>query len=202
MELILIRHAPTAGNLMGRYIGATDEPLSDEGRRRAAAAAVPDFNGTVYSSHMRRAAETAKLLFPSAVIEMVAGLCEMNFGDFENRSADEMENDFAYRMWVKQGCTGPCPNGESPDQFKERTTKALSASLENAMGRNAGLYIAVLHGGVIMAAMERFCSMPGSYFEWSVPPLAGWRADVFWDSETSLPRFYNPIRFEEGRLCL
>ena len=31
MEIILIRHGKTKGNLEKRYIGVTDEPLTDEG---------------------------------------------------------------------------------------------------------------------------------------------------------------------------
>ena len=32
MRVVLIRHSKTAGNLKGRYIGTTDEPLCEEGR--------------------------------------------------------------------------------------------------------------------------------------------------------------------------
>ncbi|MDR4022422.1 MAG: phosphoglycerate mutase family protein, partial [Eubacteriales bacterium] len=31
MKIILIRHGKTAGNIKGRYIGKTDEPLCEEG---------------------------------------------------------------------------------------------------------------------------------------------------------------------------
>lgn len=33
MRVVLIRHSKTAGNLKGRYIGTTDEPLCEEGIR-------------------------------------------------------------------------------------------------------------------------------------------------------------------------
>ena len=32
LKLYLIRHGQTPGNKLSRYIGTTDEPLSDEGR--------------------------------------------------------------------------------------------------------------------------------------------------------------------------
>ena len=35
VHVTLIRHAPTRGNLEGRYIGATDEGLGDQGRELA-----------------------------------------------------------------------------------------------------------------------------------------------------------------------
>ena len=38
-----MRHAATAGNLLRRYIGTTDEPLSPEGRAAAEAAAISSF---------------------------------------------------------------------------------------------------------------------------------------------------------------
>lgn len=33
MRVVLIRHSKTGGNLKGRYIGTTDEPLCEEGIR-------------------------------------------------------------------------------------------------------------------------------------------------------------------------
>ena len=67
-KLHLIRHGITAGNLQGLYIGSgTDIPLCDEGRAQLKTL-VKDFDypqvPLVFTSPMKRATETADILFP------------------------------------------------------------------------------------------------------------------------------------------
>ena len=70
MELLLIRHSITAGNLARRYVGRTDEGLCPEGERlaRESAAGLPEPE-LVYSSPMLRCRQTAELLFPGRDIK-------------------------------------------------------------------------------------------------------------------------------------
>ena len=130
MTVYLLRHGETEYNTQRRYLGRTDPPLSPKGR----AALVPgDFSpGIVYVSPLRRAVETAGLLFPDAEAEAVPGLREMDFGIFEGRSAAEMSGDPAYRQWVDGFCQGPVPGGESKDSFSRRTCRAFAALLTAA----------------------------------------------------------------------
>ena len=74
MTVYLLRHGETEYNTQRRYLGRTDLPLSPKGR----ADLVPgDFSpGIVYVSPLRRAVETAELLFPDAETEAVPGLRE------------------------------------------------------------------------------------------------------------------------------
>ena len=69
-RLYLVRHGVTQGNLDGIYMGSgTDQPLCAQGaaQLRALAARFPYPKAeTVFSSPMRRAVETAELLFPDA----------------------------------------------------------------------------------------------------------------------------------------
>ena len=53
MKVVLIRHSKTAGNLMGRYIGTTDEPLCEEGIRLLENRSYPAAE-LVYVSPMKR----------------------------------------------------------------------------------------------------------------------------------------------------
>ena len=65
MEIILVRHSIAQGNPERRFLGVTDTPLLPEGialaERRAAA--MPPVEH-VYVSPLRRARETAALLWP------------------------------------------------------------------------------------------------------------------------------------------
>ena len=66
LKILLIRHSMTAGNKLGRYIGArTDEPLCEEGIRLLENISYPPVQ-RVFVSPMRRCRETAEILFPGA----------------------------------------------------------------------------------------------------------------------------------------
>ena len=134
MKLIveLIRHGETELQAQGRYQGAVDVPLSGEGRRKLSAGreslstdGIYRDPAVVYVSPLKRARETASILFPEAVQVVIPGFSEMNFGKFEGRNYKEMENDPDYRAWVAGMCLGKCPGGESRDEFCARTCEAF-----------------------------------------------------------------------------
>lgn len=79
----------------------------------------------------------------------------MDFGDFEDRSADDMANDSAYRAWVDGGCMSRCPNGESIASFTERILASFWQCVRAAesAGESSRL-VFVVHGGVIMALLS------------------------------------------------
>lgn len=163
-RVYLIRHGLTEGNRLRRYIGRTDEPLCAAGRAALSAAQLKGIE-TVYVSPLLRARETAAILFPHARQIVVDGLREMDFGAFENRSADDMKNDAAYRAWVDGLCEGDCPGGENRRGFVARTVRAF----ENicAAGRDAPLVI-VAHGGTVMALMSELGEPKKDYWAWHV----------------------------------
>ena len=137
-RVYLIRHGLTEGNRLRRYIGRTDEPLCAAGRAALSAAPLKGIE-TVYVSPLLRARETAAILFPHARQIVVDGLREMDLGAFENRSADDMKNDAAYRAWVDGLCEGDCPGGENRRGFVARTVRAFEnicgASRKRTTGR-------------------------------------------------------------------
>ena len=67
MKVVLIRHSKTAGNLMGRYIGTTDEPLCEEGIRLLENRSYPAAE-LVYVSPMKRCRETAALIYTAGTV--------------------------------------------------------------------------------------------------------------------------------------
>lgn len=169
MRITLLRHAQTEGNLRSNYVGVTDEALSAVGvetARRARAARGESAVKTVHTSALRRAVETAAILYPDAAVVRHAGLNEMHFGAFENRNFADLENDPAYAAWVESHCELPCPGGESKEEF---TRRCRAAFLEICTaGRAAGeetLHF-VVHGGTIMAIMSAFAQPTQNYFAW------------------------------------
>lgn len=178
MQVILIRHGMTAGNELGRYIGRTDEPLSEKGAAQAGAAGRDPELEAVYVTALRRTGQTARLLFPNARQTVVAGLEEMDFGEFENRSARDMEGDSAYRAWVEGGCLAPCPGGEGRAEFSRRVCRAFAGVVEDAAARGCGRAVFVVHGGTIMAALERFARPRRDFYEYAVKNCRGYRCRV------------------------
>lgn len=87
-SFVLIRHGETPLNAAGLIGGITDVPLTERGRAQALAQAeslVPYQFDAVLVSPLRRAQETARLLFPKRPMRIVAGLAERNWGVLEER---------------------------------------------------------------------------------------------------------------------
>lgn len=178
MEMMIIRHGQTAGNLSGRYIGSTDEPLCAEGI--AAVRKMGSMPGLdpVYVSPQRRARETAALLFPDSRQIVCPDLREMDFGDFEGRNADEMAGDADYQAWVAGDCLAPCPNGEGLAGFTGRVTRAFSLIIERVIREESPRLAVVAHGGTIMALMQEFARPAQPFYSWHVQNACGFKVQI------------------------
>ncbi|MCI9485707.1 MAG: histidine phosphatase family protein [Lachnospiraceae bacterium] len=133
MEIYLIRHGKTKGNGEGRYIGSTDEPLSELGRRELTETLWKGGYGkaglkkpqAVYVSGLLRTGETARLLFPGEPLTVREGLNECDFGAFENRNYEELKEEPAYTDWIESGGVLAPPGGEAKADFAARTIRAF-----------------------------------------------------------------------------
>lgn len=182
MTVYLIRHGKTLGNAMRRYIGCTDEPLCPEGIVEAEVVGQNFSVETVFVSTLLRTHQTAAILFPNARQEIVPALGEMDFGLFENRSADDMAEDESYRAWVDGGCLGTCPGGESMAAFSQRVCDGFAQIMETQ--KKAAVF--VTHGGTIMSILERFGRPRKSCFDYHVKNCQGFRC-ILTPGEGALP---------------
>lgn len=187
MHVTLIRHGQIPGNAQGRYIGRTDQSLTAAGIAELEAMGADMTVKAVYVSPLRRTRQTAAILFPEAKQTVVDDLREMDFGDFEGRSAAEMAEDGAYRVWVESGCLAPCPKGESKDAFSERICAAFVEILRQAQDETLTF---VVHGGTIMAIMERFALPQRGFYDYLVSNGGGYTCDVRWSAQ-GLPILQN-----------
>jgi alpha-ribazole phosphatase len=163
--IFLIRHGMTQGNSLKRYIGRTDEPLCPDGVAQANALRrelpLCDF---VFSSPMLRCRQTAETLFPGREICIINDLAECDFGRFENRTADELADDPEYVQWVDAGCSQTIPGGEDVLAFKARSTGAYYREV-CALPKNSTAAF-VIHGGNIMAILERYEQPKRPFYEY------------------------------------
>ena len=181
MLVYLIRHGKTAWNLEGRYQGKSDVPLCEEGKRALEPA---EFSPErVYVSPMKRAKETARILFPGAQLIPVPGLEEMDFGVFEGKSFRDLADDPAYRTWVEGNCAAPCPGGEGRESFSQR----VCAAFERLMEREREQLVLVAHGGTQMAILEQYGRPQRDYFDWQSPNGGGFLLEAEdWESAREL----------------
>ena len=164
----LIRHGRTRGNLEKRYIGRNiDESLSSAGRRELLQLKkeyphelqeVTRHHPTVVTSPMKRAIETADLLFPGADLIREPRIEEMDFGIFEGKNYQELSGDLRYQAWISSFCREKILEGESMEEFCRRSYLGFSSRvLEVAKADPSGNapLIFLCHGGTIMAVLSR-----------------------------------------------
>ena len=181
LEVLLLRHGQTQGNLEKRYIGKTDEPLlldDTESMRKISALQkrleqeVIAGSQKLFVSPMLRCRQTAELLFPGQEQVVIDKLREMDFGRFEAKNYMELSADPAYQAWIDSDGRLPFPEGEDRECFIKRTMEGFRQMTEQAWRENCGQIVAVVHGGSIMAILS--CLMQDDYFAYQVPNLAGY----------------------------
>lgn len=165
MKWVLIRHGQTQGNREQRYIGCrTDESLCKRGIETLKLKGYPKVQ-RVFVSPMLRCKETAAILYPDIVPEIVKDFRECDFGAFENKSYQELSGSVDYQAWIDSDGEMPFPGGESRAEFGKRCVNAFQILLERGMTEDCAL---IVHGGTIMAIMERFARPEGSYYDFQV----------------------------------
>jgi len=143
IHLFLIRHGETDWNRLGRFQGARDIPLNEEGRRQAEALARnwdQKFD-VLFTSPLSRARETAAVLAESrglAVEQPDPRLAERAYGEGEGLTLAERKERFGDHV----------PGMEAPESVRARGWDFLQ-SIEHRDGR----FAAVSHGGLINALL-------------------------------------------------
>ena len=97
MELYIIRHGETVWNKEKRLQGSSDIEINENGRNIAikTGEGMKDIHfDVIYSSPLRRAYETAKLISKGRKIDILTDerLKEISFGNYEGKTYEELEN--------------------------------------------------------------------------------------------------------------
>ena len=121
---------------------------------------------------MKRCVETAKLIYPNREYITVNGLEECDFGDFEGKNYKELSDNPDYKSWVESGGILPFPNGESPVGFKIRCVAAFDEAVQKFKDKSAISF--VVHGGTIMAVLEKYALPKKDYFDYGVENGGGY----------------------------
>ena len=175
-KIHLIRHGLTEGNLKQQYIGVTDLPLAGVGvaelQRLKNEVDYPRVD-KVYSSPMLRCKQTAAILYPEKDIQLVDKMREIDFGEFEGKTANELENLPSYAEWAAGRITA-APGGEENTEFAKRLCVGLNEIVRDMMASGAEHAAVIMHGGAIMMLLAS-CAVPRkSMVEWTCASGSGY----------------------------
>lgn len=198
-ELWLIRHGESEGNASGTIQGHNDSPLSQLGRRQAAALAERMRRegrfDAIYSSDLARARQTAR---PTAEVlglplNEIVGLREIDLGLWSGLTRTEIERRFPdeWARWKRFDTQLRRGGAESYADLQAR----IVAVVEEIVARHRGeRVILVFHAGAIKSYLAYVLRLPLSEM---------WRLDI---SNASISRvrmdtaFVDPDRVAPGRL--
>lgn len=207
-RITFIRHGATQGNADGKYIGITDLPLSADGAaalyEKAEQAEYPRFQ-RVYISPMKRCLQTAYIMTPNIFTVEIPELVEMDFGEFEDKTPEELKGREDYKQFLLGGLDNPPPGGESARQVVTRCFEAITKIIGDMMEEGLTNVAVITHGGIIMnmlacfglpkrSPMEYSCGF-GEGFEVLVTAQLWQRSGAF-EILGSFPAVYEPARGE------
>ena len=169
--IYLARHGETDDNARGVVQGWIDTPLNDRGRAQARMLAdrVARLGiAAIWTSHLSRAAETARIVGDALGIEprVDERLAESRRGTWEGRALVEIEQSEPglWSSWKRGGASFRFPGGgESLAEHQQRVLAVLEAV---RAGDQPALVVA--HGGSIRCAI---CASHPSGLDafWSIP---------------------------------
>lgn len=179
VKVYLIRHGATKGNREGRYVGSTDEPILDVGE-------LPDCYKYIHPakiivSPLLRCRQTAERIFPDQDQQICEELIECDFGDFEYKNYEELNGNPDYQRFIDTMGESSFPNGESKKEFQRRCIAAFQTVITKHKGEDVLVF--VVHGGTIMAILDRFSEPHKDYYDWQVRNLEGFVMDVVAEGE-------------------
>lgn len=172
----LIKHGKISDKYMGMFIGSTDVPLSQNGRAQLIEYAKKykyPKSDRIFSSPLKRALQTAYLLYPGQEIELADGLREYDFGNFENLPPVLLNQNPDYVNWIKSGMKTTPKGGEDNSGFIKRITSAFENIVNSMIKDGVGNCSIVTHGAVISALLYIYAVPTFEPYKWNFNNLEG-----------------------------
>lgn len=165
-----IRHGEIAETANGAYIGITDATLSQKGRAELCEL---DRNyrypyaPVLFSSPLKRCIQTCEIIYPNTAPIIIDELSEINFGDWEGKTADELKSDETFCKWLSGDSNVKPPKGESSADFTRRVCLMFQKIVDGLISTGNTEAVIVTHGGVIMTLMAVYGLPQAKPFEWA-----------------------------------
>lgn len=190
MKILMIRHGATLGNDQGRYVGRTDEGITEETVAKLRKQYKDNYDfyqqiSRVFVSPMLRCRQTAEILFPGIHRVIVENFKECDFGDFEYKNYSELNGNTEYQAFIDSNGELGFPKGETKKQFQDRCVRAFCQVMEDYVrssplkGEDTFCEIAlVVHGGTIMSILDALSRPHRDYYDWHLGNGEGLLMDI------------------------
>lgn len=164
-----IRHGDISETLNGKYIGTTDVELSDNGKKKLLeydSKYIYPGTQVVFTSPLKRCVQTANTLYPQQNPLVIEQLSECCFGEWENKSADELKDNSVFKQWLAGSTDVKPPRGESGTDFTKRVCEVFEQIVEGLMKTGNTEAVVITHGGVIMTLLAVYGLPQAKPFDW------------------------------------
>lgn len=194
MRIYLIRHGITKGNREHRYVGSTEEALLPEAEEALLSLKERLEKNVCRKRHllvspMLRCRQSAEILFPGEKQTVVKDFRECDFGEFEYKNYEELNGNTDYQRFLDSMGEAPFPGGESKKEFSERCSRAFEREIRRLLSeernRKEELNLQemqeaflIVHGGTIMAILDRFSDPHRDYYDWQIRNGEGFQAET------------------------
>ena len=165
IKITLIRSGMTKSGKQGRYIGATDEPLCKEGIHLLETQKQEECYAEakrVYASGAKRCIETAKILYEGQFIFLADGLSPYDYGDFEGKTYDEIQNDPNFEEWTC-GKSDRLPGADDPYPARYAAIAAFERIISECSENTVDSAVIVTHRSVILTILRERCTPKLAY---------------------------------------
>lgn len=161
--LYFLRHGSTGAD--GRFIGSTDLPVAPAARatlRKSGRALLEKNVGAVFCSPMLRCRQSFDALSLDRDVEYLDDLREIDFGEWENKSFDEITAAYPDKVceWAEWSEGFSFPEGERISNFLQR----IRAVREKIELHPAQSILVVSHGGIIRHLICSLLGLPSSSY--------------------------------------
>ena len=166
----MIRHGAISPTLNGRYIGVTDVELSDKGKedlKKLDSTMDYPYAKVVFSSPLKRCTETARLIYPGVEPLVIDQLSEYHFGEWENRSADELKGNENFAKWLAGDNSVKPPRGESSADFTRRICIMFESIVDGLIKTGNTDAAIITHGGVMNTLLAVYGLPQAKPFDWA-----------------------------------
>ncbi|MCP3740889.1 histidine phosphatase family protein [Rossellomorea sp. BNER] len=182
------RHGLTEANKNHQYLGWTDSPLCKEEQKRIFQERNAHSSYQQYfCSDLSRCTSSLNLLHPKVTPVIMKDFREMNFGDWEGKTYEELKNEISYQDWISSPFTVKPPNGESYLQFTNRVKKGWKKIITMTVKQGGSKIMLMSHGGVLRYLISRYSPTKKDFWDIQVPHCGGfelvWTKNGFWREE-------------------
>lgn len=179
--IYLFRHGLTKGNINAQYIGHTDYPLTSSGieqlKKIKAQHHYPEVDA-VFSSPLKRAVQSAKIMFDGAEPIIIDDFIEYNFGEFEECTAEDLKKNDDFAAWLHGGIYARPPYGESNAEFAQRVCCAFEKVVSGIIKTGTKTSAIVCHAGVLMTILSCYGLPEAPMAHWQMDPGYGFELRI------------------------